>query len=337
MAENTREGSGPDNVASGVDKRGESGGPVDVVCFGMLTRCQLLVVDAPPVHNGGARIKEAVETYGDDAAIVASLLHQWGVAGGIICTALGDDEAGRGLARQFRDRGVAGEIRLSKQLKTQLEVTIVDPSGGRTYFQQRSPEVLETLGTADLSLLDGARMLYVDWYDGDYILRPMEEASRQGIAVYVNLESRYSDKELLDRLAPRSTICQVSTDEPDAERDPEEVAEMMLSAGAETAIVTAGSRGCLVARGSERIWVKSPELAVVDGNGAGAAFAAGFIFGYLQGWPLEECARFSTAEASLKCGVVGYVAFPASEVWRLANSLRVTRGRQAETTKPPRL
>ena len=31
--------------------------------------------------------------------------------------------------------------------------------------------MLETLDTADLSLLDGARILYVDWYDGDHIVR----------------------------------------------------------------------------------------------------------------------------------------------------------------------
>lgn len=297
--------------------------PVDVVSFGMLCSCYLLVVDAPPVHNAGVKIKEAVESYGDDAAVVASLLADWGVSAGFIGTTLGDDDAGRKVAQQISESDVQAEIRVSKGISTELEVSIVDPGGARTYLQQRNPRVLQSLAGVDLAMLRQARVLYVDWYDGDYILRPMRQARQLGLAVYLNLESRFRDAPLLERLAPYATLCQVSTDEPGARGSPEEIARILLEAGIETAIVTGGSRGCLVARSGETVQVSPPNMNIVDGHGAGAVFAAAFIYAGLRGWPLDKIARFATAAASLKCTVVGYAAFPIKEVLDLAARLVV--------------
>ena len=51
----------------------------DVVCFGFLTYCLLMMVDELPPKNGGALVRDSVETVGDDAAIVASVLTNWRV------------------------------------------------------------------------------------------------------------------------------------------------------------------------------------------------------------------------------------------------------------------
>ena len=294
---------------------------VDVVCFGMLCYCHLLVVDSPLVRNGGVRIRESVDSFGDDAAIVAALLAQWEVPTTFIGTAIGDDEPGRKLTQKLRGTGMQGKFRVSKKFPTDLEVSIVDPGGARTYLQQRNPEVLATLARADLSMLGNAHFLYVDWYDGDYILRPMRRAQKLGLTVYLNLESRYHDTALLRRLAPYTTVCQVSTDEPGDQATPDHIAEILLESGINTVVITGGQQGCLVANPAERVSVSPPHLEVVDGYGAGAAFAAAFILGSLRGWPLEKRARFATAAASLKCSVVGNVAFPISDIAKLADQL----------------
>ena len=57
--------------------------------------------------------------------------------------------------------------------------------------------------------------------------------------------------------------------------------------------------------------ITPPDVGVVDGYAAGATFSAGSACGLLRGWGLEESARFATAAASLKCGVVGSCALPA--------------------------
>ena len=292
----------------------------------MLTPVAILVVEQLPAHNTGALISEISEFVFDDAAIVACLLRQWDVPVGMIGTAVGDDTRGHNLAQQLKEWGVQGEVRFSKDIKTPLEIDISDRTGARTYFWQREKYVLDTLDTADLSLLNGAQMLYVDWYDGDHIVRAMEEATRLGVPVFLNLEHAHTDPALLARYAGRACICQAVTDAAQKdESDPLDVARKLIRAGVETAIITLASEGSLVVSGDEAIRVYAPEMVAVDGCGAGATFSAGFIYGYLQDWNLEESVRFATAAASLKVTRAGLEMFPLEEINALATQIRVVR------------
>lgn len=299
---------------------------VEFVGFGMLTPVAILVVDQLPEHNTGALIKEVTEFIFDDAAIVACLLRQWGVRSGIIGTAVGDDPRGHQLARTLKEWGIVGEVRFSKDIKTPFEVDISDKSGARTYFWQRQPEVLATLDTADLSLLRGARLLYVDWYDGDHILRAMDEAIRLKIPVFLNIEHAHDDPDLLKRYAGRATFCQAVTDAAQRESsDPLGVALKLRGVGVQTALVTLAAEGCLVVSGDQAIRVWAPSVQVVDGCGAGATYSAGFIYGYLRGWSLEDSVRFATAAASLKVSRAGLQMYPVEEIKRTAAELKVER------------
>jgi sugar/nucleoside kinase (ribokinase family) len=292
----------------------------------MLTPVAILVVEHLPEHNTGALIQDASEFIFDDAAIIACLLRQWDMPTGMIGTAVGDDTRGHNLARQLKEWGVQGEVRFSKDIKTPLEVDISDRTGARTYFWQREEHVLATLDSADLSLLQGARMLYVDWYDGDHIVRAMDEAARLGVPVFLNLEHAHTDPALLARYAGRARICQAVTDAAQKEdSDPLEVARKLIRAGVETALITLAGEGSLAVSGGEILRVHAPPMVAVDGCGAGATYSAGFIFGHLQGWSLEESVRFATAAASLKVTRPGLEMFPLGEIKALAANVLIER------------
>ncbi len=296
------------------------------VGFGMLTPVAIMVVEQLPEHNTGALVKEVNEFVFDDAAIIACLLRQWELPTGMIGTAVGDDPRGHLLAQQLKDWGVQGEVRHSREISTPWEVDVSDETGARTYFWERAPQVLDTLDAADLSLLEGAGLLYVDWYDGDHILRAMDQARNLGVPVFLNFEHGHADPELLERYAGRATICQAVTDA--AQRGdvpPLEVAQKLLKTGIQTALITMAGEGCLVVHASEVVRVHAPAVHAVDGCGAGATFSAGFIYGYLKGWDLERSARFATAAASLKVTRPGLQMFPIHEINALAASLPVER------------
>ena len=299
----------------------EPGG--SVVCFGVLSYLQLMVVDQVPVHNGGTPIQQLTDSYGDDAAIVAGMLHQMGQKTRLIASALGDDELGRKVAATVGRRGVPVDIRIDPTVTTVAELSIADPSGARTYFYQRTSELLNTLNSADLSPLEQASYLYVDWYDGDHILRPMQAASRLGLPVFLNLESQLANPEVLVKLAPYTTVCQISADQPESGDDLESIADSLLEVGITTVLITGGSRGCLAAEANQKVRVSAPTINVVDGNGAGSCFSASYIYANLRGWSLEQCARFATAQASLKCGVAGYDVPKVATGERLAPTLQV--------------
>jgi sugar/nucleoside kinase (ribokinase family) len=299
--------------------------PPEYVGFGMLTPVEIMVLEKLPKHNTGAIVKEVNEFVFDDAAIVACLLRQWEVTSGMIGTALGDDPRGHALAKQLKDWGVEGRVRFTSEYKTPLEVNVSDRKGARTYFWQRTPQILSTLDTADLSLINGAKILYVDWYDGDHVLRAMEEAARLNVPVFVNLEHGHKDADVLRQFASRATICQAVTDAAQlgGKRALVGTARKLLKSGIRTAIITLAKGGCLVAQDQEIVRVFTPQVKAVDACGAGATFSAGFIYGYLKGWTLEESARFATAAASLKVTRAGLQMFPVEQILELANKLRV--------------
>ena len=73
-----------------------------------------------------------------------------------------------------------------------------------------------------------------------------------------------------------------------------ELLDAMTAAGIERAVVRVGARGSLVMTPAGVAEVRPPyadEADVLDDVGAGDAFAAGFAFGLLRGWPPERCAR----------------------------------------------
>jgi len=299
--------------------------PPEYVGFGMLTPVEIMVLEKLPKHNTGAIVTEVNDFIFDDAAIVACLLRQWDVTSGMIGTAVGDDLRGHALAKQMKEWDVQGKVRFTNEYRTPLEVNVSDRKGARTYFWQRTPQILDTLDTADLSLLRGARIMYVDWYDGDHTLRAMDEARRLNVPVFVNLEHGHKDPDVLKQYASRATICQAVTDAAQlgGKRALVGTARKLLRSGIKTAIITLAKGGCLVAHGEEIVRVYAPKVKAVDACGAGATFSAGFVYGYLKGWNLELSARYATAAATLKVTRAGLRMFPVEEIMELAERLRV--------------
>jgi len=299
--------------------------PPAYVGFGMLTPVAIMVIDRLPKHNTGALVKELSEFVFDDAAIIACILRQWDMPSGMIGTAVGDDPRGHALADQLKEWGVQGRVRFSKKFKTPLEVDVSDKTGARTYFWQRPTEVLNTLDTADLSLLKGAGLMYADWYDGDHIIRAMDEANRLNVPVFLNMEHGHKEPAILKKYAGRVTICQAVTDAAQLGRTNAmlNVARKLLKSGMHTAIITMASQGCLAMQGETIIRVHAPKVKAVDGCGAGATFSAGYIYGYLKGWSLEESIRFAVAAASLKVTRAGLKMFPVKEIKALGRTLEV--------------
>jgi len=74
--------------------------------------------------------------------------------------------------------------------------------------------------------------------------------------------------------------------------------------------VKRGSRGSVVRVGGETFAVGGVAVNPVDTIGAGDSFNAGFLFGWLNGWPPNECAYAGNVTGALSTlGVGGTEAF----------------------------
>jgi sugar/nucleoside kinase (ribokinase family) len=83
----------------------------------------------------------------------------------------------------------------------------------------------------------------------------------------------------------------------------------MLQEKVETLAIKMGAKGALSVKAGQRIQVPSLPVKVVDTVGAGDSFDAGFLYGYLNDWPLEKmlrlgavCGALSTQKAGGQAG-----------------------------------
>ena len=75
---------------------------------------------------------------------------------------------------------------------------------------------------------------------------------------------------------------------------------------ADIAVVKAGARGSYISQGGETIVVGAMgDGRVVDTTGAGDLWAAGFLYGLVQGMPLEKCGQLGSSCGWEVCRVIG--------------------------------
>jgi sugar/nucleoside kinase (ribokinase family) len=72
--------------------------------------------------------------------------------------------------------------------------------------------------------------------------------------------------------------------------------------------VKLGEEGALALQGGKALRVTPPRMQVVDTVGAGDCFDAGFLYGYLKGWPLEQTLKLGVAIGSLSTRASGGTA-----------------------------
>ncbi|MHB0876584.1 MAG: carbohydrate kinase family protein [Anaerolineae bacterium] len=84
-----------------------------------------------------------------------------------------------------------------------------------------------------------------------------------------------------------------------------EAALEVLAGSVPVVAVKLGGRGAVAAAGTARAACPPYVVDVVDTTGAGDSFDAGFIYGYLAGWPLERCLRLGCACGALSTRAAG--------------------------------
>jgi sugar/nucleoside kinase (ribokinase family) len=84
-----------------------------------------------------------------------------------------------------------------------------------------------------------------------------------------------------------------------------EQAAVELSARVNTVAIKLGARGALGVSRGERIESPSIPVEVVDTVGAGDSFDAGFIYGYLHGWPSVKTLRLAAVCGALSTRAAG--------------------------------
>ena len=232
---------------------------------------------------------------GGSAATTARWLGRLGARSTMIC-AVGRDPAGRALVKAVEaDHVTVRAVRVAGASTARIAV-LVNPDGERTFVTQRG--AADLLRPADLksSWFDGISVLHLPAYSllgsplGDAAARAIELARAEKAAVSIDLASiapllskgRAAARELI--ASTHADVLFATAAEADA-LQPGHRAEDLLEFAA-IAVVKRGSKGAtvLARSGGERLRfeVATAPLKAEDTTGAGDAFDAGFLVGWLS-------------------------------------------------------
>jgi len=296
----------------------------DVIGLGALNVDRIHSV--PRVITDGAElIQESTAAAGGSSANTVYGLAKLGLRCGFV-GAVGDEDADLVLA-SFAEVGVdASRIVRKPGAATATVFAFADPMGRRAMYVYPGANALFAPGDIDAAYLADARLLVISSFAGDVPLAVQKAAvgalpSATLLALCLDALWAQAGQDALAELVARSTIVFANIDELGelTGQGLPVAAEALLALGCRMVVVTFGG-------GTERpawmavepqgaagapvvCWMVSAdgqsalaahpthEGTVVDGTGAGDAFAAGFVWGYLAGEPLLRCASLGHVAA----------------------------------------
>jgi sugar/nucleoside kinase (ribokinase family) len=219
---------------------------------------------------------------------------------------LGDDALADAYRRRFEEAGVDGARFKRGALPNARCLALVTPDAQRTLRTCLGAAM--TLSPDDFSAEDfrGCRHAHIEGYlvfNRTLAEAVLAAARAAGCTVSLDLSSfevvQASRDWLLAELGRGVDVVFANEDEiraffPGAGDDYGALARRLAGHGV-IAAVKLGKDGAWIARGRERhriAPVRVPD--VVDTNGAGDAWAAGFLFAHLRGWPLPACGALAS-------------------------------------------
>ena len=147
-------------------------------------------------------------------------------------------------------------------------------------------------------------------FDGEPQAQVMAQAKQAGVTTVLDVVWDVTGK-WLETLAPVLAYTDifvpslVEAREITGHQAPENVAQFFLDQGIKIVGLTNAEQGAYVSTTDMQMNVPAYEVEVIDATGAGDAFTAGFIHGYLEGWDLERTTRFANAMGALATTAVG--------------------------------
>lgn len=250
-------------------------------------------------------------TTGGSAANTIHGLANLGVACGY-AGKIGNDELGHLFASEFQQKNISTHLPYS-QLDTGRVMAMVSADSERTMatYLGAAAEMLPS----DLSdeIFNKYEIVYVEGYlvqNHQLIEFILKTAYESGLKVAIDLSSFNiveQNLEFLKKLVA-NYVDIVFANEEEALAftgfEPEKALDS-ISGLCEIAIVKTGKKGSMIKNGKEVYHILPVPTQSVDTTGAGDSYAAGFLFGYVNGLSLQQCGDIASLVSSKAVETMG--------------------------------
>jgi len=219
---------------------------------------------------------------------------------------IGDDSAAALHRAEFARLGVEAHLFSAAGCPSQQAFILVDDAGERTVLWKRDDRLILRPEELDHDWIIGSRALHVDGHDTAAAAAAAEWARAAGIPVIADLDELYPGVEELlksvDYLITSRDIPGRLMEEPDLRKS---LPALRQRFDCSLTAATLGEEGVLAWDGTRFHYASAFRVETLDTTGAGDIFHAGFIYGLLQGWPLQRQLDFGCAAAALNCTAIG--------------------------------
>jgi len=226
---------------------------------------------------------------------------------------VGNDDLGDTYTLNLYHNGVEGYVRKSAS-PTGRVLSAVTPDAQRTMFTYlgASSELLPT--EVSEAPFQDAHFLYLEGYlayNPSILLHCVHIARAKGLEVVFDCGSFGVVQDcrfIIDKLIEERSIDILIANEDEARiltSVEEDLACMEMAKMAKIAIVKIGKKGSIIGVKDEITKVDAMQAKAIDTTGAGDLWASGFLYGYLNSWPLEKCGELASAAAAEVVQVMG--------------------------------
>lgn len=283
----------------------DEGNKVDLVGVGLNATDTLIRVSDFPQRGSKLEYDSEHVMPGGQVASTVIACQSWGLRTRYVGK-LGDDDASRLHAREFRRTGVDGRLINVAGAPSPKSLIMVDRDGERTVLCRRDERVILQPEELQRHWITQARALHVDGHDTAAATLAATWAREAGLSVIADIDEVYPG---VDALIEKIDFLIVSRDFPARLTGEKNLVKALREIrdryGCQLAAATLGQDGVIAWDGNNIYHAPAYRVPVVDTTGAGDIFHAGFIFALLQGWPLERQLDFACAAAAINCMAEG--------------------------------
>ena len=223
---------------------------------------------------------------------------------------IGNDELGRIFEDKIQQKNVASFLKTG-ELDTGTSIILITPDGERTMntylgaCQEFSPDDLSE------KMIKHSKYFYFTGYMWDTdpqkaaTMKAIDIAKRNNVKVVFDLADPFAVNrykvDFLSLLKKHIDITLANAEEAKILTGlPPDKAAAEIGKFCNTTVIKNGADETYISNNNELYTIESFKTQVVDTTGAGDNFAAGFLFGLLQGLSLENCGKVASFVA-LKC------------------------------------
>lgn len=261
-------------------------------------------------------VKELKISLGGSASNFAVGLSRIGVDVGIMAR-VGYDEYGEFAIRKLEEESVKTDRLLKISESTGMAFIAVDGRGERSIYTSMGANARFKLENEDVKYIEGSKLLHITGMYKEVV----EEATKHACLISLNPGTVLSSYGIddLEGIIRKAHVLFLNKKEAAllTGKDFHGGAKDLVDMGVPLVVVTCGRRGACLYTPDEIIYSSTSKTETLDTTGAGDAFAAGFISGYIKDEELDKCLQIAN---QLACDCIGKLG--AVHIHQLASDLK---------------